>query len=303
MALRSHLVLHHNFDKKMKSFITLLLAAALFSCSKEIEKPEADQQNQIATTSSARLATNENVKLFSARTVAAYYSRSYIREKSFYVEVANLSPTKQVIVHHKMTDGTWKDFPLSYVKQGENNAEIWGWDINYGVGTPAAANFATAAFDDQFVIKYIVNGQTFWDNNGNKNYNISSPLMTDGMFLQNGLNINADTYHSTFTNGTSNNVQIFADVRNLNFNKVITLVYTTDNWATVKYAPFNYLQQYAYGGSNLNFFPTAKAFEKWSATLTTPAGVTNIKYAISYKVNGQVFWDNNFTRNYSINRQ
>lgn len=253
-------------------------------------------------TSSARLATNEKIKLQKARTNAAYYSRSYIREKAFYVEVANIAPTKQVFVHHKMTDGSWKDFPLFYVGPGEGNAEIWGWDINYGVGSPYASNFATAAFDDQFVLKYIVNGQTYWDNNGGKNYNISSPYITDGMFLQEGLHISADTYHSYFNTSPTSNLQILADVRNLNYNKLITLVYTTDNWQTVKNQTFSFQQQYGYGGSNLNLFPSAKDFEKWAVNVNVPAGVTNVKYAISYKVNGQTYWDNNFGKNYSINK-
>jgi len=286
----------------MKNFILLLLTAALFSCSKEIETPAADQKNQSVNTSSARLATNENVKLFSARTVAAYYSRSYIREKSFYVEVANLSPTKQVIVHHKMTDGTWKDFPLSYVKPSENNAEIWGWDVNYGVGTPAAATFASVAFADEFAIKYVVNGQTYWDNNAGKNYNISSPTITDGMFLQNRLNINADTYHSKFSTAATNNLQIQADVRNLNYNKEVTLVYTTNNWTTVNYAPLNFANTYGFGGANFFLNPNQKDFEKWTVSATVNPAVSKVIFALRYRVNGQEYWDNNFGANYVINK-
>ncbi len=284
--------------------LAAMVSAALISCNKE--RPEATEAGGKIRTAktAARLSPGENIRLLKARTVATYYSRSYIRVKGFYAEVANIAYAKQVFVHHKMTDGTWKDFPLSYIGPSENNAEIWGWEINYGVGTPPENSFAQTGFSDEFALKYIVNGQTYWDNNGSRNYNISSPYITDGYYMQDGLNISTDLFSSSLRcTGTTGTLQVNADVRNIAYTKTLNLVYTTDNWRTVSSAPLRYGSTYGYGGSNLTAFPGQQQFERWGVTVNVPASTTQVKFAVSYTVNGQTYWNNNYGRDYILNRQ
>jgi len=290
-----------------KLLVTLLFTGAMVSCKKDLPVQDNTQETKKSATkmTGAKLAASEKIKLLKSGTLAAYYSRSYIREKTFYVEVANLAYNKQVFVYHKMSDGTWKEFPLAYMKQADNNAEVWGWELNYGVGTPAAQTFAAVGFSDEFVLKYIVNGQTFWDNNNGKNYNISSPYKTDGLFLQDGVNVSADTYKSYLLLSPSPNnhyVQVQADVRSLAYNKQVTLVYTTNAWRTVQYQSLNYASTYAYGGDNIFLNNSLQNFEKWTTGFYIPQGQgpISLQYAISYKVNGVEYWDNNYGRNYTI---
>jgi len=295
-------------DYKMKKVLSIcVLAVSLFSCKKELVVNEAIPLNGKTKSKSAtsRLAANEKIKLLKSGTLAAYYSRSYTREKTFYVELANLAYNKQVFVYHKMSDGSWRDFPLAYIKPADSGAEVWGWELNYGVGTPAAQNFASVGFADEFVLKYIVNGQTYWDNNTGKNYNISSPYNTDGLFMQNGVNVSADTYKTYLRLSPAPNnhfVQVEADIRNLAYNKQVTFVYTTNKWITVQYQSLNYANTYAYGGDNLIANSGLKNFEKWTVGFSIPQGQgpTSMQYAISYKVNGVEYWDNNYGRNYTI---
>ncbi len=283
-----------------------LILCSLASCKKDIVSNEVknDDNNEVVTESvGQRLVGSEKVKLLKARTVAAYYASSYIREKAFYVEVDSIPFSKSVIVHHKMSDGTWANFPLKKIRATNTQSEIWGWELNYGVGTPDAARFANVGFSDEFAVRYAVNGQVYWDNNNGINYSISNPLVTDGMFMQAGLNVSADTYHSTFTaSTTNNNLRIFADIRNMSFNKEVSLVYSTNNWKTVKYANFTYANTYGFGGSNYSINPTSKEFEKWSVMVTLPLSATSVKYAIRYKVNGVEYWDNNYNKNYTQKR-
>ncbi len=303
--------LHINYLSSLKHLYMkrLLTAAALVfalvSCKKDMPVQETvTEAGKTKNATAARLASNEKIKLLKARTVAAYYSSSYIREKAFYAEVANLAYSKQVLVHHKMSDGSWRDFPLSYIKAGENNTEIWGWELNYGVGTPDAGNFSSVGFGDEFALKYVVNGQQYWDNGGGRNYCISNPYITDGMFMQDGLAISADNYHSYFAGSRyGNTLQVYADLKNLNYNKEVTLVYTTDNWTTVKYAPMSYANTYGYGGVNFWVSPNSRDFEKWSVSAPTEVAATKVIYAIRYKVNGVEYWDNNYGKNYTLNRQ
>lgn len=287
--------------KKLLFFSALVLG--LVSCKKEVgTEGISTEVNKTGESTVSRLAANEKVKLLKARTVATYYASSYIKEKAFYAEVAKTGNSRQVFVHHKMSNGSWRDFPLSFVKAAENNSEIWGWEMNYGVGTPLATTFSNVGFSDEFVLKYVVDGQVFWDNNFGKNYAIANPLITDGMYMQEGLNISADTYHSNFS-GTGNNLQIYADLKNLNYRKEVTLVYTTDNWITVKYAPLAYGNTYGYGGSNTIAEPNSKKFEKWYANIPMSSTVNKVNYALRYLVNGVEYWDNNYGRNYTINKK
>lgn len=284
------------------------LLCTLLSCKKDPvvqQEEQAIQKDRSAAGTAARLAPGEKVKLLKSSTVAAFISRSNIREKTFYAEVANLAYNKQVFVHHKMTDGAWRDFPLSYLRTAENGNEIWGWELNYGNGTPEAQNFTAAGFSDEFVLKYVVNGQTYWDNNNNKNYNISNYINTDGFFMQDGMNLSADTYRSYLRLSPApadHYVQVYADVRNIAYNKEVKLVYTTNNWITVKYATLNYANTYAYGGDNFFVNSSLKNFEKWSAGFFIPQGQgpVSLHYAVSYKVNGVEYWDNNYGRNHTI---
>lgn len=282
-------------------FISSLILLLMSSCKKEIGQATLSNSSTDNVTSAARLGATEKVKLWKARTVAAYLSASYIREKAFYVEVDSAGTNKSVFVHHKMSDGSWQNFPLSFKQRTNMGSEIWGWEINYGVGTPLANTFASVGFADEFAVRYNVSGQTYWDNNNNSNYNISHFYFTDGMFMQNGLNINADTYHSYFKGDSlSGTVQIFADVRNLAFAKEITLVYSTNNWKTIKYMPLTYANTYAYGGANFRIDPNAKNFEKWAVTVKPSRSAKKIVYALRYRINGAEYWDNNFGRNYTM---
>lgn len=291
----------------MKKIVAgVIIMISLSACSKEINhKTSNNDESELRSTSTQtqKLTGTEKVKLYKARTVAAYYASSYIREKAFYVEVDSMPFSKSVIVHHKMSNGTWRDFPLKKISSTNTKSEIWGWEFNYGVGTPAATTFASVGFSDEFVVKYAVNGQVYWDNNNGKNYSISNPMVTDGMFMQDGLNVSADTYHSTFTASTTNNIlRIYTDVRNIAYTKEISLVYTTNNWQTVNYANFNFANTYGFGGSNYSLNPTSKNFEKWTVMVSLPTAATTVKYAIRYKVNGTEYWDNNFGKNYLIRR-
>lgn len=291
--------------KKLSALLILVLG--MVSCKKEITNKEVNLASEEVAkmTSINRLGANEKVKLLKSKTVATYYSSSLLKEKAFYVEVAKSGLKRQVFVYHKMSNNTWKNFPLKYLGLAADSTKLlYGWEFNYGVGTPLADSFATVGFSDQFAIKYVVDGQVNWDNNNGINYSIANPVATDGMFLQDGLHVSADTYHSSFsTVANGNRVQIFADLRNLAFAKEVTLIYTTNNWVTVKNAPFSFANTYAYGGSNYSVYPNVKNFEKWMVNITPNIATVGVKYAIRYKVNGVEYWDNNYGRNYLIKRK
>lgn len=292
-----------------RSLLLIVLVVSLFSCKKDIVVKEERGTKTSTTKTSGRLINQEKIKLLKTWSVYAWvYHGAYNKEKAFYAEVANLAYDKKVFVHHKMSNGTWVDYPLSYMKPGENGSEIWGVELSYGgygsVFVPGTTvDLSSNGFGNEYVLKYVVNGQTYWDNNGGKNYTVANPYASDGMYLQNGVNISADTYHSTYNKyNTGKELQVFADVRNLSYQKDVKLVYTTDDWKTVKYATVNFLQYYSVGNGSVLPNPNVYGIEKWSVNVSLGATATKVSYALSYKVNGVEYWDNNFGRNYTLYR-
>lgn len=278
--------------------ITLLLffAITIFSCSNDDGLDPSPVT--ISNKNTSRLAATENVKLLKVFTSsdALYGFASYIRR--FKVEVKNLAYDKKVIISHKMADGSWKDFPLNYISSTSNNTEIWGSDVtitnsNYVGETPSLL------FADEFVARYEVNGTKYWDNNGGQNYKVGA---LEGTFLRPDLNISVDTYYSAIYNSYSNTntFSVQVDVRNINPTKLVSVVYTTDNWNTVKTAPLNFTPTLTVGARQWLTSPNRFGMERWIANIDIPNTVDAVKFAVVYKVNGVEYWDNNYEQNYTV---
>lgn len=281
------------------SILSLILIVVFFSCTKKDMVLPDNLQNNTSSFDQpvARLNNQEKIKLFKAWSSVGYvYAGYYSKRKNIYAEVANLGYNKKVYVHHKMADDTWMDFELKYIKAADNNTEIWGWENDYSGYTSSPNN----NFGNQFVLKYEVNGQTYWDNNAGLNYSMG---LSDGMYLQTGLNVSVDTYASYFSNygnATSSSFNVVADIRNIAYNKIVTVVYTSNNWQTVQTAPLNFAQYYSIGNGVSLISPNVFGTERWIANINLNSMIKNIEYAVSYKVNGIEYWDNNFGNNYKV---
>ena len=191
---------------------------------------------------------------------------------SVYVQVdANSATNKAVSIHHKLdSSGVWSDTDATYVTRLDANTEIWKADI--------------ASYDEvsvEYAIKYIGDGNTYWDNNGGNNYKFKNILGT--------ANVKAGRYRTT-----SSGIYMNANVKNLAPTKKVIIRYTLDNWNTYHDAELEYVA--ATPGTNS---------ETWSIDLEIDGFNSNsFQYCVKYEVNGQTYWDNNFGANYdsSYNR-
>jgi hypothetical protein len=274
--------------------LLLLVTLSFISCSKQDDG--LIETNNVQKSLNSRLSQNENVKLVSAWTSYSekYSLASYTRK--FKAEVKNLAFSKKVVVSHEMQDGSWKDFPLSYVSSTVDNTEIWGG--NFTINTYDQVD-PLLLFADEFVIRYEVNGQKYWDNNNKSNYKMG---VLEGTFLRSDLNVFVDTdynkiYNSYYTSG-NNAFTVDADVRNLNPTKDVNLVYTSDNWVTTNTVPLRFNRTITVGAQQFLYSPNRFGIERWSANIQLPSTINKIEYAISYKANGKTYWDNNFGKNY-----
>jgi hypothetical protein len=277
-----------------KLTLLLLVTLSIASCSKQEDlrlEPKTVQNS-----SANKLSSSENVKLVSAWTS---YSEKYGRAsytRKFKAEVKNLAYNKIVVISHEMSDGSWKDFPLSYLSSSTDNTEIWG--ANFTINSYDQVDPAIF-FADEFVVQYEVNGQKYWDNNNNSNYKMG---ILEGTFIRNDLNVLVDTdynkIYTSYSNTANNAFTIFADVRNLNPAKIVSLVYTTDNWNTTKTTALHFNPITTVGAQQYLTSPNRFGIERWSTSIDLPSSVNSIQYAISYQVNGITYWDNNFGKNY-----
>lgn len=231
----------------------------------------------------AVFASGDEVKLIDSD-VSVMYKNGYVGFSGD-IDVANLGPVKNVTVHYTTDNTTWYDTSASYVGPTDASHEKWHFGIFTNDSTTAGhAELKNLNFI-KFAIKYEVNDQTYWDNNGSANYynevNHSYPVESIILGAPNVLNAN-----STLNNGTfSGSVY----VKNLNPTKIVKIRYTTDNWATTHEGDATYIGQ-------VNNFNSA---ELWSYSFDVP-NATNVKYAISYTTGGQTYWDNNYSHNYEV---
>ena len=187
---------------------------------------------------------------------------------NYYVYIAvdtNSASNKKVYVHHSTYNQGWVDTAASFYKKADANTEIWRAYVS--------GNEAT-----DFVIKYVGDGVTYWDNNNYKNYDAERDT------LGASVNVRALPLRSAY----SNYYCVQATVENLAYHKSVKVVYTNDNWATSKTANLSYY--FSEEGTNA---------ERWKVDIP----VTNkdkFQYYITYTVNGKTYVDNNWGANFDI---
>jgi hypothetical protein len=267
----------------MKKNVFMLLAAALLiaSCSKH----ELETIDPIV----------ESAELKSSGTMVTLHSSEIISEYSQlfnavgYIKVKNVGYNKNVTVHYTSDNNGpgWYDVEAEYYQTIEDGYEIWKFS------TP---DFSWHRFNSPsitFAIRYEVNGQVYWDNNGGEDYSMYIDL---GSRYQDFLlgpetqvlteDISIEPRDATFTT-----IEWSGHVQNLGYEKEILVVFSTDNWATSMCIG----AKYANDGT-----PIQPGIEKWTATSTIPVGMQGkyVQSYIAYTVNGQTYYDNNFTLNY-----
>ncbi|MCB9202170.1 MAG: hypothetical protein H6604_03850 [Flavobacteriales bacterium] len=272
-----------------KLFLFLALSFFLFSCNNDdLVVPEAKS----SSSSAIRLNSGENVKLYSAW---SSYSSKYgytTYTKKFKVEVRDLAYDKQVEVFHKMTDGSWKFFPLEYNLSTSEGTEIWQTEIKLNSWE------TNVSFAKEFAVRYKVNGAEYWDNNFGNDYSLEA---LNGRFLRNGINLSLH-YSAVYPSYDSSGEKTFyldVDVRNLSPTKDVEVIYTTDNWNSTQVAPLIYQKYLTVGAVQMLISPNSFGMEKWTAYVKIPESTEKVDFAVVCKANGQEYWDNNFGKNYT----
>lgn len=203
----------------------------------------------------AKAASNP-VKMYSSEITFSKYG---ITRYNVYIQIdANSASNKKVYVHHSTYDQGWVDEEATFVAKTDSNTEIWKASVS-GIQS------------ENYAIKYVGDGVTYWDNNNGKDYYANDAVGTAVVKAVPG-----NPY-----------IDIGVVVKNLAYNKEIKVRYTTDNWATYKEANLSYYRS-----------STDGSMEYWTTDIDGDDS-DGFQYCISYTVNGKTYWDNNFGQNYN----
>lgn len=247
----------------------------------------------IATTWTGAHAAGEVTLQQVTSTVSSRYGMSQ-QGTTFEANVANIAFNKQVFAHYRGPDGAWVDVPLTFKRRLGEGREIWSG----GLGLPL-----NTTHDVQFALKYVVNGQTYWDNNRGANYFVPKD---SGASLGAGVKV-YDLYHQATARLGTTDTHVHGTVvlKNLAVAKAVDVVYSTDRWASSGTVAATYSPSHWAGAYSTAANPNGTGHEVWVYSLPVDTSATQVEYAIRYRVNGETFWDNNGGLNYrtSIERQ
>jgi hypothetical protein len=238
----------------------------------------------------------KEVELFSAESTSYYYEGG-MQSASFQILVENLAYEKKVFLHYSIEGGQWRTIEGSYIAPVNYNRELW--EVTFT--TPLSYGG-----DIEYVIGYEVNGVTYWDNNNGENYTIG---LNDGVYLNktNVLSLrNRNSLNSIDTEEVRPehniiNFKVTAAVNNLAYDKTVTVVYTIDNWETTEEFSLSFVSSWSYGYTTV-YSPNPLNVEIWQNSVFIHVGEksSELKYYIKYQTDDNIYYDNNFTMDYTV---
>lgn len=205
--------------------------------------------------------------------------------------VQNIAYQKQVQVHYSVNGGPWLDLSAAFDKSRPSNHEEWIFSVTLGT-TPAESSHE--ALNVRFAVKYQVGGQTYWDNNGGKDYfvtvghNGSTNKLYETTLL--GRDFPVSLYSSIWDFAIPQNRtwRTVVQTRNFGVQQSVKIRYTLDYWKSYQDLPLEKMYDFTLGTGSY-----------WKSTLNIPFP-TVVGYAVCLTVDGVEYWDNNFGSNYHL---
>ena len=203
-------------------------------------------------------------------------------------KVKNIAFAKNVAIHYAQSDGAWVERPLGWQKNF----------LNYDLFALTDNSFITT----ELVIRYTVNGETFWDNNGGSNYHIDSGrpnTVGRNVILNKAVARRGSQAGGGFVFTTSwVEGEIF--VKNLSFQKQVGIRLSSNGGTSFHdtNASFNGNVSVAVGLSQVEIWKFK------TPELNLDQSSAEFRFAVFYNNldSGQWFWDNNFGQDYTLSK-
>jgi carbohydrate/starch-binding protein with CBM21 domain len=203
-------------------------------------------------------------------------------------KVKNLAFEKQVSVLYTPDGATWKEAPLAF------SAHFGDYDLFEGTVNEQVT---------QFVIRYSVAGQTFFDNNAGQNYGFGSNLAVVGrnVILSKAVAKRGAQAGGGFVFTTSwLEGEILAN--NLAFVKDIGVRMSSDGGLTWADTSASFAGSHTTSGTFVG--PGAEVWRFKTPELNLNESSPFFRFAVFYRdvATGAVFWDNNFAQDYKVSK-
>jgi len=275
------------------SIMTIVMALIMTGCAVNTSGIDQIQDSNLTNDSNikASLNSSESVKLIYAKTrLVNLGSALLIPSLSGDIELENIAYTKEVVVAYTLDGENWLEQAAYYKRQGGNNKEIWSFTID-APSIPFSTDNTAVNF--KFAVKYDVNGQTYWDNNGDgTDYKVSTAginaaydnqiIMNTNVYFINGSVSKTPYPYNTFINTFSGSIAAeLCDCALFG----VEIVYSSNNWQTSNVVKASYSTDENMWKFNTSFY----------------GNVSNIKFAVSYNNGEQTYWDNNYGQDYTLN--
>ncbi len=202
---------------------------------------------------------------------------SHTWSATYKIRVDNIAYDKEVgIWGRNAGTGDWEFAAATNQESVSGNKEIW--------------SVTNSTVVDLFTVRYTVNGVTHWDNNNSNNYALEAYSSTRMIGVPNVI------FGGGRIDTTADTAEITIGVKNLAYHKVVGIVYTLDDWAT------NDVVNATYSHGNLpDSHPGQPEAETWQLSVPL-VGASRIEFAIFYEVDGNTYWNNNYQRNFALER-
>ena len=148
-------------------------------------------------------AVTDRVSMYSSDVTFVKYGKV---TRNIYIQTTDNASSQQVYVHYNYMSGEeWRDAQAEYFTTLSDGSKIFKASIS--------------SFNDEYAIKYISDGNEYWDNNNGNNYHDekigSAPITIDRYGYQ-----------------TGSQYVVNVVLKNYSYEKDVKVRYTEDNWAT-----------------------------------------------------------------------
>ncbi|MDO9270265.1 MAG: endonuclease/exonuclease/phosphatase family protein [Methylobacter sp.] len=213
---------------------------------------------------------------------------------SFFMQVESVSYDKRIDVVWSGEDGVWQTLPASYHSKLEHDKEYWQARIHFQL-TPDKS----LPGNIRFGLCYQTSTAEYWDNNQGSNY---SSQADSGVKIACAVPVLNIDFANKLDDGQKN-VPITVAVDQFNDADKVTVHWTIDNWRHTHKTPCHFKRNYwnKVALSNARN-PNQYGVAIWKSWLRIGQAF-RLQYSISVERNGEIFWDNNSGKNYSISRE
>lgn len=195
------------------------------------------------------------------------------------VRVKNIGFTKNAYLHYNAGGTGWNEIELNFASH-HGNYDLFTHSTSFSNWTGSV----------EFAIRYEVNGETYWNNNDNRNFHLGSG---DDFIIENEValrRMDADGYLCAGWMGCSHATHLSGEiyVENIYYDKVVGIRCSSDgvNWEDIE---ATYLTPIGGGVERWNF-------DSWDYVYQPGSSYPVYACAVFF----DSYWDNNFMQDYQI---